>query len=227
MEKEKHHAPICHGCTAGSDHDREIPDIDLLSPLKIRGITLRNRIVMSPMCQYSAIEGMPNDWHLVHLGSRAAGGVSLVVVEATAVTRDGRITPFDMGIWSDDHIGPHSRLVEFVQSQGAVPAIQLAHAGRKASCDVPWRGGACLKTVQEGGWTTVAPSPIPFLDTDPRPEELNEEGIYEMIKAFENACKRALKAGYKLIEIHSAHGYLLHQFLSPISNQRTDQYGGS
>src|SRR6478609_2096467 len=149
--------PAAHGCPAGSDHDREVPEIDLLSPLTIRGVTFRNRIVMSPMCQYVAKDGLADDWHLVHLGSRAAGGVGLVVVEATAVTRDGRITPGDLGIWSDDHVGPLARIARFVESQGAVAGIQLAHAGRKASCDLPWKGGKRLKTAQEGGWTVVAP----------------------------------------------------------------------
>src|SRR3954465_1602729 len=143
-------APAAHGCPSGADHDREIPEIDLLSPLTIRGITLRNRIVMSPMCQYSAEEGFANDWHLVHLGSRAAGGAALVMVEATAVTRDGRISPGDMGIWSDAHVEPLARIARFVVSQGAVPGIQLAHAGRKGSCDFPWKGGARLTTADQG-----------------------------------------------------------------------------
>src|SRR5262249_40038711 len=154
--------PAAHVSPAGTDHDREVPEIDLLSPLAIRGVTLRNRIAMSPMCQYCAREGMADDWHLVHLGSRAVGGVSLVIVEATAVTRDGRITPGDMGIWSDAHVEPLARIARFVHGQGAVAGIQLAHAGRKASCDLPWKGGAHLKTPAEGGWTVVAPSPIPF-----------------------------------------------------------------
>ncbi|MBV9463551.1 MAG: oxidoreductase, partial [Verrucomicrobiae bacterium] len=156
------------GCRAESDHDREVADVDLLSPLTLRGVTLRNRIVMSPMCQYSAREGLANDWHLVHLGSRAAGGVALVIVEATAVTRDGRISPGDMGIWSDDHIEPLARIARFVESQGAVAGIQLAHAGRKASCDVPWKGGAAL-SAGEGGWQVLAPSAIPFSDGSPVP----------------------------------------------------------
>lgn len=209
-----------------SDHDREVPEIDLLSPLAIRGVTLRNRIVMSPMCQYSASEGMANDWHLVHLGSRAAGGVALVMVEATAVTRQGRITPGDMGIWSDQHIEPLARIAKFVKSQGAVPGIQLAHAGRKASCEVPWKGGKRL-TDAEGGWPVVAPSPIPFREGEPEPEPLDETGINSIVLAFESAAKRALSAGFQVIEIHSAHGYLLHEFLSPLSNHRQDHYGGS
>src|SRR3954451_18953038 len=177
--------PASHGCPSGADHDREIPQIDLLTPARFRGVTLRNRIVMSPMCQYSAVEGMANDWHLVHLGSRAAGGVSLVMVEATAVTRDGRISPGDMGIWSDEHIEPLARIARFVELQGAVPSIQLAHAGRKASCDVPWRGGKRLKGPAEGGWTVVAPSPIPFNPDDPPPVPLDDAGIEGIIMAFE------------------------------------------
>lgn len=218
--------PIGGGCTAGSDHDREVPEIDLLSPLTIRGVTLRNRIVMSPMCQYSVEEGMPGDWHLVHLGSRAAGGVALVCVEATAVTRDGRISPGDTGIWSDDHIPAYARIAEFVKSQGAVPAIQLAHAGRKASCDVPWRGGQQL-ALDNGGWETLAPSPLPFNEGERPPTALDQNGIDQVVEAFEAATRRALAAGFEVIEIHAAHGYLLHEFLSPLTNERTDDYGGS
>ncbi|UQA63963.1 NADH:flavin oxidoreductase/NADH oxidase [Polyangium aurulentum] len=201
--------------------------MDLLSPLDVRSLTFRNRIVMSPMCQYSAQEGLADDWHLVHLGSRAVGGASLVVVEATAVTRDGRISPGDLGIWSDGHVEPLARIARFVRSQGAVAGIQLAHAGRKASCDRPWKGGASLKTPEEGGWQVVAPSPIPFHEGDPIPNALDEAGIEEVIAAFEAGARRALSAGYQVIEIHAAHGYLLHEFLSPISNQRDDAYGGS
>ena len=217
---------------ADSLHDQEVPEIDLTSPLTIRGVTFRNRIVMSPMCQYSAENGFANDWHLVHLGSRAAGGVALVMVEATAVTAEGRISPGDMGIWSDDHTEPLARIARFVHSQGAVAGIQLAHAGRKASCDLPWNGGLNLnskklKTPKPGGWQTVAPSPIPFDADDPPPRELDEAGIENVRMAFEAAARRALAAGFKVIEIHSAHGYLLHEFLSPLSNRRTDHYGGS
>jgi 2,4-dienoyl-CoA reductase-like NADH-dependent reductase (Old Yellow Enzyme family) len=225
--KEESTTALAHGAMADVDHDRECPEIDLLSPLTIRGVTFRNRIGMAPMCQYSAHEGLANDWHFVHLGSRAAGGASLVMVEATAVTRDGRISPGDMGIWSDEHIEPLARIARFVESQGAVPAIQLAHAGRKASCDLPWKGGAQLKTPGEGAWETVAPSPLPFAEGDRAPRELDEAGIAEIIAAFEAAARRALRAGFKVIEIHSAHGYLLHEFLSPLANQRGDQYGGN
>jgi 2,4-dienoyl-CoA reductase-like NADH-dependent reductase (Old Yellow Enzyme family) len=216
-----------HGCSSGVDHDREVPETDLLSPLTIRGITLRNRIVMSPMCQYIAEDGLASDWHLVHLGSRAAGGVGLVMVEATAVTPEGRITPGDLGIWGDQHIEPLARIARFVTSQGAIAGIQLAHAGRKASCEQPWLGGARLKTTELGGWPVSAPSPIPFNDGDPPPIELDEKGISRVVAAFESAVRRALTAGFKLIELHAAHGYLLHEFLSPLSNHRTDQYGGS
>jgi 2,4-dienoyl-CoA reductase-like NADH-dependent reductase (Old Yellow Enzyme family) len=216
-----------HGCPSGVDHDREVPEIDLLSPLTIRGVTLRNRIAMSPMCQYSADDGLANDWHLVHLGSRAAGGVGLVMVEATAVTPEGRITPKDMGIWGEEHVEPLARIARFVHSQGAIAGIQLAHAGRKASCEPPWLGGARLKTPEAGGWTVVGPSSIPFNEGDPPPVVLDEAGISGVVSAFENAVRRALAAGFKLIEVHAAHGYLLHEFLSPLSNRRTDQYGGS
>jgi 2,4-dienoyl-CoA reductase-like NADH-dependent reductase (Old Yellow Enzyme family) len=215
-----------HGCPSGADHDREVPDIDLLSPLTIRGVTFRNRIVMSPMCQYSAEDGLANDWHLVHVGSRAAGGVGLAIVEATAVTADGRITPGDMGIWTDGHVEPLGRIARFVQSQGAIAGIQLAHAGRKASCDLPWRGGARLKP-EAGGWTPVAPSPTPFNEGDAPPLELDATGIQRVVTAFEEGTRRALAAGFQVIEVHAAHGYLLHEFLSPISNRRTDEYGGS
>jgi 2,4-dienoyl-CoA reductase-like NADH-dependent reductase (Old Yellow Enzyme family) len=212
---------------AAADHDREVPQIDLLSPLTLRGVTFRNRIVMSPMCQYSAKDGFADDWHLVHLGSRAAGGVALVIVEATAVTAQGRISPGDLGIWSDEHIEPLARIARFVKSQGALAGIQLAHAGRKGSCDLPWKGGDSLKTAAEGGWPIIAPSPIPFEEGDPVPRALDRAGIEEVITAFEKAARRALTAGFEVIEIHAAHGYLLHEFLSPLSNHREDEYGGS
>jgi 2,4-dienoyl-CoA reductase-like NADH-dependent reductase (Old Yellow Enzyme family) len=216
-----------HAGRAGTDHDRKVPEIDLLSPLTIRGVTFRSRIAMSPMCQYCAQDGFADDWHLVHLGSRAAGGVALVVVEATAVAADGRITPGDLGIWKDEQIEPLERITKFVHRQGAVAGIQLAHAGRKASCDVPWRGGDGLKTPEQGGWPVVAPSAIPFGEESPVPVPLDEAGIDGIVDAFEAGARRALRAGFKLLEIHAAHGYLLHEFLSPISNDRNDQYGGS
>jgi len=215
-----------HGCPSGTDHDREVPEIDLLTPLTIRGVTFRNRIVMSPMCQYVAQDGLASDWHLVHLGSRAAGGVALVIAEATAVVPEGRITPGDLGIWDERHVEPLARIARFVASQGAVAGIQLAHAGRKASCDVPWRGGASL-APGVGGWTVVAPSAIPFNEGDPQPAELDEAGIDGVVAAFDAAAGRALAAGFRVIELHAAHGYLLHQFLSPLSNRRTDRFGGS
>lgn len=219
--------PGVHGAIAGAAHDQEVPEVDLLSPLTLRSLTLRNRIAMAPMCQYSAEEGVANDWHLVHLGSRAVGGTGLVIVEATGVTRDGRITPGDLGIWSDDHIAPLARIARFVRSQGAVAGIQLAHAGRKASTAAPWTGGATLRTAEEGGWPVVAPSPIPFHPDDPAPLALDEAGIDGIVDAFDAAARRALAAGFQVIEIHAAHGYLLHQFLSPHSNARDDRYGGS
>src|SRR5262245_22377871 len=215
-----------HGCPAGTDHDREVPEIDLLSPLTIRGVTLRSRIVMSPMCQYVARDGLADDWHLVHLGSRAAGGVALVIVEATAVTADGRITHGDLGIWSEEHVAPLARIARFVHSQGAVAGIQLAHAGRKASCDVPWKGGSGL-TPEAGGWPVIGPSAIPFDEGNPVPTALDEAGIDGVVAAFEAATERALAGGFRIIEVHAAHGYLLHEFLSPLSNRRADAYGGS
>jgi 2,4-dienoyl-CoA reductase-like NADH-dependent reductase (Old Yellow Enzyme family) len=177
------------------------------------------------MCQYSATDGFVDDWHLVHLGSRAAGGAGLVFVEATAVTPQGRITPGCTGLWDDRQIEPLARIARFVERMGAVPAIQLAHAGRKASCAPPFHGGARLKTEQ-GGWDVIAPSPIPFADTDPLPIELDRAGIAAAIEAFAAATRRAIDAGFRIIEIHSAHGYLSHEFLSPLSNRRPDDYGG-
>lgn len=199
----------------------------LSQPMKLRGLILKNRIVMSPMCQYSAEEGLANDWHFAHLASRAAGGCGLIVVEATAVTRDGRITAGDLGLWNDDQIAPLARIVSFIESQGAIAGIQLAHAGRKASCDLPWRGGRRLRTVEEGGWSVVAPSAVPFHPGDPDSVPLDEAGLDGIVAAFEAAARRALKAGFKVIEVHAAHGYLLHEFLSPLANRRQDDYGGS
>ncbi|WP_068469246.1 NADH:flavin oxidoreductase/NADH oxidase [Candidatus Protochlamydia phocaeensis] len=212
------------GCLAHDDHDRSFADFDLLSPLTIRGLCLRNRIAVSPMCQYSAKEGFADDWHLVHLGSRAVGGAGLIFTEATAVTAQGRISPGDLGLWDDAHIEPLERITHFIHRMDAKAGIQLAHAGRKGSCDVPWKGGESLSKGQ-GGWDLVAPSPIPFLDL--MPQDLDKPGIQRVIQAFREAAIRAVKAGYDIIEIHSAHGYLLHEFLSPLSNKRTDEYGGS
>ena len=198
----------------------------LFSPLKIRDITLKNRIVVSPMCQYSSVNGFANDWHFVHLGSRAIGGAGLVFTEATAVSPEGRITPDDLGIWSDDHIGKLKEIVSFIHKHDSVAGIQLAHAGRKASCSSPWKGGKQL-TGEQNGWQTVAPGDIPFIKGILPPEPLTKEGIKKVISDFVTAARRALAAGFRIIEIHGAHGYLLHEFLSPLSNNRTDEYGGS
>lgn len=215
------------GCPATVDPDRDLPLIDLLSPLSIEGVTFRNRIAVSPMCQYVATDGFADDWHLVHLGSRAAGGAGMVMVEATAVAADGRITPGDLGIWDDRHVEPLARIARFIESQNAVPAIQLAHAGRKASCAAPFLGGAQLGLGAEGGWAPVAPSALPFRDGDRTPVELDRRGIDRVIADFVAATRRALAAGFRVIELHMAHGYLLHSFLSPLSNHRADEYGGS
>jgi 2,4-dienoyl-CoA reductase-like NADH-dependent reductase (Old Yellow Enzyme family) len=198
---------------------------ELFTPLTIREVTFRNRIGVSPMCQYACQDGFATDWHLVHLGSRAVGGAALVMVEATGVEHRGMISPFDMGIYKDEHIAPLARIADFVQQQGAVAAIQLAHAGRKGSTARPWEGGAIVPQNQ-GGWQTVAPSPVPFRPEDPAPIELSVAGIREVVASFAAAARRALRAGFQVVEIHSAHGYLLHQFLSPLSNFRRDEYGG-
>ena len=199
----------------------------LLEPYTLRQLTFLNRIAVSPMCQYSSVDGLANDWHLVHLGSRAVGGAGLIFTEATAVTADGRITAQDLGLWNDQQIEPLQRITRFIRAQGAVAGIQLAHAGRKASTWRPWLGKQGSVRVEEGGWVPVGPSPIAF---DPRhtvPTQLDERQIQDVIQAFADAAKRALEAGFSLVEVHAAHGYLLHQFLSPLSNQRRDQYGGS
>jgi 2,4-dienoyl-CoA reductase-like NADH-dependent reductase (Old Yellow Enzyme family) len=199
---------------------------NLLAPLTIRGVTLRNRIVLSPMCQYSSFEGLANDWHMVHLGSRALGGASLVFAEATAVAREGRITPGDLGLWDDAHIEPLRRIVDFVEQHGAVPGIQLAHAGRKAAKHAPWRGSVPL-TAEEGAWPILGASPLAFDDKAQTPLEMRLAAIDGVVDAFEVAARRAVAVGFRVIEVHAAHGYLLHQFLSPISNHRADAYGGS
>lgn len=198
----------------------------LFTPLTLRGLTLPNRVVVSPMCQYSAVAGLANDWHLVNAGSRAVGGAGLFIVEASGVEARGRITPADLGIWSDDHIAPLRRIVDFVHSQGTKAGIQLAHAGRKASCNLPWLGGKQL-SLDNGGWQTVAPSALPFGESDRPPAELTRDEIAELVQKFTEAARRALAAGFDLVEIHGAHGYLLSEFLSPLANQRTDEYGGS
>lgn len=198
----------------------------LFSPLTIRSVTIPNRIAVSPMCQYSAIDGFANNWHLVHLGSRAVGGAGLVIVEATGVSPEGRITPGCLGLWKDEQITPLKNIADFIHQQGSIAGIQLAHAGRKASCSVPWLGGKQL-ALADGGWETIAPSPLPFYPTDRVPQELTKPEISELASQFAEAARRALTAGFNLVEIHAAHGYLLHEFLSPLSNIRTDEYGGS
>ncbi|BFM43092.1 NADH:flavin oxidoreductase/NADH oxidase [Flavobacterium sp. CFS9] len=199
----------------------------LFTPLTIKKITLKNRIVISPMCQYSAVDGFANDWHLVHLGSRASGGVGLIIQEATAVSPEARISPSDLGLWKDEHIEKLKTINQFIVSQNAIPGIQLAHAGRKASVSVPWEGNKKLD-IGQGGWQTVSASAIPYHDAEPfLPEALDKKGIQKVISDFKAATKRAVKAGFQVMEIHGAHGYLLHQFLSPLTNVRNDEYGGS
>jgi 2,4-dienoyl-CoA reductase-like NADH-dependent reductase (Old Yellow Enzyme family) len=198
----------------------------LFRPLRLREVTLRNRIAVSPMCQYSAREGFSNECHLVHLGSRAVGGAGLVIAEASAVSPEGRISPDDTGLWSDAQAEAWGPVARFVAEQGAVPGIPLAHAGRKAGTAAPWRGGRPVPEG-EGGWRPVAPSPLPFAEGYPTPTELAVDDIERLVGAFRDAARRAEQAGFELVEIHMAHGYLLHQFLSPLSNRRTDDYGGS
>lgn len=202
----------------------------LFEPMTLRSLTLRNRVWMAPMCQYSAAaqgpdQGAPNDWHFAHYGSRAAGGAGLVLVEATAVAPEGRISPADLGIWNDRQVAAFARLTRFVKEQGAVPGVQLAHAGRKASTHRPADGGGAL-APDEGAWRTVAPSPVPFSDRHPVPGELSEADIREVVAQFAAAAGRALAAGFQVAEVHGAHGYLIGEFLSPHSNRRTDGYGG-
>ena len=199
----------------------------LFDPLAIRDTTFANRVFVSPMCEYSSTDGYANDWHLVHLGSRAVGGAGLVLTEASAVLPEGRISPRDLGIWMDDHIEPLARVVRFLHEQGSVAGMQLAHAGRKASTYVPWAGHGTVPE-SEGGWSNVvAPSALAFADSYPMPQALSLDGIKNIVSAFAAAARRACVAGFDVIEIHAAHGYLIHEFLSPISNQRTDAYGGS
>jgi 2,4-dienoyl-CoA reductase-like NADH-dependent reductase (Old Yellow Enzyme family) len=199
----------------------------LFTPLTLRGVTLPNRVAVSPMCQYSSVDGHPNEWHLVHLGSRAAGGAGLVFTEAAAVQAVGRISPDDAGLWDDAHIASWRPIVDFIHAHGAVAGVQLAHAGRKGSTYSPFaerRGGVA---DADGGWTPVAPSAVPFDDTYRTPAELDAAGIAEVVADFAAAARRALAAGFRVVEVHAAHGYLLHEFLSPLSNHRTDAYGGS
>lgn len=198
----------------------------LLTPFQLRSVVFPNRIGVSPMCEYSSEDGFANDWHLVHLGARAQGGAGLVMIEASAVTPEGRISTGDLGIWKDEHIDKLAQIVRFIHSQGSRAGIQLAHAGRKGSMTVPFGGERLLKP-EEGQWQTVAPSAIPFSDTYSVPKALDEAEIAGVVKAFADAAKRADAAGFDLVEIHGAHGYLLHEFVSPLANQRMDQYGGS
>ncbi len=198
----------------------------LFDSFALRGLTLKNRLVVSPMCEYSSVDGFANDWHLVHLGSRAVGGAGLILTEAAAVSPEGRITPDDLGIWEDEHIDFLKRITAFIAAQGTVPGIQLAHAGRKASTYTGWKGSGAVP-VADGGWQVVGPSVLPFADNYPTPVALDAAGIQKVIADFRAATTRALVAGFQVIEIHAAHGYLLHEFFSPLSNQRTDAYGGS
>ena len=198
----------------------------LFTPLVLRAVTLPNRIAMSPMCQYSACDGLADDWHLVHLGSRAVGGAGLVMVEATAVSPEGRISPGCLGLWEDLQIEPLSRIARFIERQGAVPAIQLAHAGRKGSCHPSWAGGAPLRH-DEGAWGLVSASALSFSAGSPVPRAMDAVDIDRLADSFAAAARRAVAAGFRIVEIHAAHGYLLHQFLSPLSNRRGDDHGGS
>jgi 2,4-dienoyl-CoA reductase-like NADH-dependent reductase (Old Yellow Enzyme family) len=196
----------------------------LFAPLQLRGLTLSNRVIVSPMCEYSSVDGFANDWHVVHLGSRAVGGAALVLTEATAVTPEGRISPQDLGIWSDAHVDVLSRITRFIRAQKRASGIQLAHAGRKGSTRRPWEGGGA---VAEGGWIPVGPTNTPFAAGFPVPRALAVPEINAITLAFADAARRALAAGFEVVEIHAAHGYLLHEFLSPLTNTRDDEYGGS
>lgn len=198
----------------------------LFSTLKVRDQVFKNRIAVSPMCQYSSIDGMPSDWHLVHLGSRAVGGAGLVIAEATAVSPEGRITPDDAGIWNEEQADAYKRITSFIKSQNSVPGIQIAHAGRKASTFSPWKGAGAVPE-QSGGWKTLGPSPIPFSNAYGMPMEMSKDDIHKVVGQFKSAAVRAVNAGFGVIEIHMAHGYLIHEFLSPLSNKRKDNYGGS
>jgi 2,4-dienoyl-CoA reductase-like NADH-dependent reductase (Old Yellow Enzyme family) len=198
----------------------------LFDPLSIRDVTCTNRVFVSPMCEYSSVDGYASDWHVVHLGSRAVGGAGLVFTVATAVTSEGRITPEDLGIYEDGHIEPLSRIVRFIHEQGSVAGMQLAHAGRKGSTYRPWDGQGAIPE-DAGGWKVPAPSAIPFTESFPMPQEMTHTGIRDVATAFAEAARRALAAGFRVIELHAAHGYLIHEFLSPLSNHRTDDYGGS
>jgi 2,4-dienoyl-CoA reductase-like NADH-dependent reductase (Old Yellow Enzyme family) len=199
----------------------------LFDPLELRDLRLKNRIVVSPMCQYSSQDGFANEWHFVHLGSRAVGGAGLIFTEASAVTPEGRISPEDLGIWKDEHVGELARIVRFIDQQGSVAGMQLAHSGRKGSTQQPWVGNRALAPDEGGFRPLFAPSAVPFRPEDPVPDALDEKGIARIVNAFAAAAERALRAGFRVLELHAAHGYLLHEFLSPLSNQRGDRYGGS
>lgn len=199
----------------------------LFQPLSLKNISLSNRLVVAPMCQYSAIDGFASDWHLVHLGQFAIGKAAAVIQEATAVVPEGRISFWDLGIWKDEHIEKYKQITSFIASQGSIPGIQLAHAGRKGSDNRPWEGRGQFSPESAFGWQTVAPSAIPFAENDYTPVALSKEDIAYIVDNFKQATQRSLAAGYQIIEIHAAHGYLIHQFLSPLANQRTDEYGGS
>ena len=210
--------------TLAAERVHGMREIKLFSPLKIRDVTFKNRIGVSPMCQYSASDGEMNDWHLVHLGSRAVGGAGLVLLEATAVSPEGRISPYDSGLWNDIQGEKLKPIVDFIQAQGSVAGIQLGHAGRKASCARPWEGGAPLTSE---GWPTVGPSPVAFSEHYPTPREMISVDLKKVVDDFVSATIRARHAGFQVLELHLAHGYLLHSFLSPLSNQRNDELGGS
>ncbi|MEO8100998.1 MAG: NADH:flavin oxidoreductase/NADH oxidase [Betaproteobacteria bacterium] len=198
----------------------------LFSPLQLRELTFRNRVFVSPMCQYSCEDGVPDDWHLVHLGSRAVGGAGLVITEAASVTPEGRISPEDAGIWNDAQVSAWKPIAAFIKAQGAVAGIQIAHAGRKASTFSPWRGSGKVD-VGQGGWPVIGPGNVAFSPAYPQPREMTHAEIKATVDAFVDAAKRSLQAGFEVAEIHGAHGYLLHEFLSPVSNLRADEYGGS
>ena len=199
---------------------------NLFSPLTLRDITLKNRIVVSPMCQYSSEDGFANDWHFVHLGTRAVGGAALIFTEAASVSPEGRISPADLGIWKDEHIAPLKRITDFIHQNGSVAGIQLAHAGYKASSQEPWHGRSYI-TPEDGGWEVFSPSEVLLADEVSISTKITLAGVEKVIEDFKNATRRALEAGFKVIEIHAAHGYLVHEFMSPLINKRTDEYGGS
>ncbi|MGE5679853.1 MAG: NADH:flavin oxidoreductase/NADH oxidase [Bacillota bacterium] len=196
----------------------------LFSSLSIKSLEIKNRIFVSPMCQYSSNDGMPTDWHFVHLGSRAVGGAGLIIVEATAVSPEGRISPDDSGMWNEKHAEAYKRITDFVKQHDSSIGVQLGHAGRKASTYAPWKGSG---EVKEGGWQTIAPSAVPFAEGYPHPKEMTREDIKRVVEDFARAAERSLRAGFQVIELHMAHGYLIHQFLSPLSNFRKDEYGGT